>query len=763
MRSQQCATDPIPGKAARARVFIVDQDPNEVGLLAALLREEGYDVELATSARQAMHLLPEANPDLILIEIDLPDGDGEDLHRLLTAELGLGEVPVIFLGATGDLERRVRALEVGGVDFVARPFAQDELLARIKRHITVSQIRSALRESEAKFRSVTESAVDAIVSINGSGEVLAWNPAATRIFGYAESEMVGEPLDRIIPTRFRSAHHSGVARVATGGPSHILGSTVEVSALDAQGCELPVELSLASWTLDGERYFTGILRDISERKEAEARFRSVTDAAIDAIVSADHTGEIVGWNRAAEEIFGWSEEEARGQRLELIIPERFREAHRNGMDRMTRTGKAQVIGTTVELAGLRRDGQEIPIELSLSTWTVEQSRFYTGIIRDISKRKVAEDQLRRSTEELERQHAELKRQHEELQRSKEALAASFRQAQRLFSAVTDGMPGAILNEKYRLDEKIAAGGFGVVYKATQLALDRTVAVKVLRPPSQEDNDALLRRFRREGVSTCRVNHLNAIAVIDLDVSEGGFPYIVMEYIAGRTVAQLLDDAHPLPVDLALTIGADVAAMLSAAHRAGVIHRDIKPSNVLIQGCGAQGEGPLQGMVKVLDFGLARLLEEPEFANVTQTGLMAGTPAYMAPERLGYPGEEGACSDVYSLGVLLYECLGGQHPWAGDSDVLRIMQAKLNLQPPPLERFVQGLPEHLETLISRALERDFEARPTAEEMEATLRSLIGTGIVTTQHSHDETASQPGAEESWIAKKLQELPFSELLGD
>jgi PAS domain S-box-containing protein len=289
------------------------------------------------------------------------------------------------------------------------------VLARIERQVTVSKVRAALRESEAKFRSVMESAIDAIISGDAEGKIRSWNSAATALFGFTEAEVIGRPIELIIPERYRASHEEGIRRVSAGGESHVIGKTVELAALRMDGREFPVELSLATWFLDDNRYYTGIIRDISERKQAEQKFRSVTESAIDAIISADHTGQIVSWNKAATRILGYTEEEVVGQRLELIIPERFHEAHRNGMARFTETGEAHVIGTTVELSACTKGGDEVPIELSLSTWTVRDERYYTGIIRDIGERKRAEEALRASEQTLRDRTEELKTKNAELE------------------------------------------------------------------------------------------------------------------------------------------------------------------------------------------------------------------------------------------------------------------------------------------------------------------------------------------------------------
>jgi PAS domain S-box-containing protein len=310
-------------------------------------------------------------------------------------------IPVIFLTTLNDTDTRIKGVELGD-DLITKPFEAREVLARVERQVTVSKVRMALRESETKFRSVMESAIDAIISADASGTILSWNSAATALFGFTADEAISRPLELIIPERYRKLHQQGIRRVSSGGPSRVIGKTVEVAAVRKNGSEFPVELSLATWFLEKERYYTGIIRDISERKQAEQKFRSVTESAVDAIISADHTGNIVSWNNAATRILGYTAEEAIGQRLEIIIPERFHEAHRKGMQRVTAGGESRVIGKTVELFARTKTGAEVPIELSLATWNVREEIYYTGIIRDIRERKQAEEALRKSEEKYRR-------------------------------------------------------------------------------------------------------------------------------------------------------------------------------------------------------------------------------------------------------------------------------------------------------------------------------------------------------------------------
>ena len=399
---------------ARGFVFIVDDDESSVKVLQALMESDGYAVERVASGGGVFNKVGARGPNLVLLNTHLFNSNPFELRNELKASKLTRDIPVIFITKSDDAEMRLKGV-MSGDDLILEPFDEREVLARIERQVTVSKVRMALRESEAKFRSVMESAIDAIISGDTEGRIRSWNSAATALFGFAENEVIGQPIEIIIPERYRESHRQGIHRVSSGGESHVIGKTVELAAIRKDGSEFPVELSLATWLLDERRYYTGIIRDISERKQAEQKFRSVTESAIDAIISADHTGEIVSWNKAATKILGYTEEEVLGQRIELIIPERFHEAHRNGMARFTKTGEAHVIGTTVELAATTKSGEEVPIELSLSTWTVRDERYYTGIIRDIGERKRAEERLRQNEQALREKTEEMKKKNEELE------------------------------------------------------------------------------------------------------------------------------------------------------------------------------------------------------------------------------------------------------------------------------------------------------------------------------------------------------------
>jgi PAS domain S-box-containing protein len=270
-------------------------------------------------------------------------------------------------------------------------------------------------EAAATLDAIIQTAGDAIVVADSHGNIVRWNPAAERIFGHSADEVLGHSLTMVIPERFHAAHNAGMQRVVDTGVTKIIGHTVEIVGVHADGHEFPLELSLATWIVDGERFFTGIIRDTTERTElmhelsaTRARMEAILRSANDAIISIDHQGLVLLWNQHAEKLFGWSEEEMLGQPLSRILPERHRQSHHDGVERVAGGGETHVIGHTVELTALDRDGREFPIELSLAMWEDEAGeRSFSGIIRDITERKDAETKLHLANEALNEKNEQL--------------------------------------------------------------------------------------------------------------------------------------------------------------------------------------------------------------------------------------------------------------------------------------------------------------------------------------------------------------------
>lgn len=324
-----------------------------------------------------------------------------------------------------------------------------------------------------------------------------------------------------------------------------------------------------------------------------------------------------------------------------------------------------------------------------------------------------------AAEQLALQNEELDRKNKELAQVNEDLVASQRQADRIFSALAEALPGTTLDGKYRLEEKIGAGGFGVVFRGMHLALNRNIAVKVFKPIAHNDSAEAIERFKREGVSASRLNHPNIVTVLDSGVSEEGIAYIVMELLRGFSLKDELFKVLRLSVERSLRISIQISNALAEAHRAGIIHRDIKPENIFMN-ITPDGE-----VVKVVDFGVAKMIgagSEMFDGKLTMTGGLIGTPVYMAPERLEGNQFDGR-SDVYSLGVTLYEMLCGRPPFrTSEGNLWQIVLGHLKETPPPLRKYAPNVPVEVEMLVLKALAKNPMSRPTAKEFFIELTTL-----------------------------------------
>ncbi len=273
----------------------------------------------------------------------------------------------------------------------------------------------------------------------------------------------------------------------------------------------------------------------------------------------------------------------------------------------------------------------------------------------------------------------------------------------------------LLDGRYRLDSPIATGGMGRVWRGLDTRLDRVVAVKVLKPELATD-PGFLGRFRTEARHSAALSHPCIAGVFDYGEDDGS-AYLVMELVPGEPLSELLAREGALPAPRAAALVAATARGLAAAHRAGLVHRDVKPANLLVLPDGSGG--PLVGLVKITDFGIARAAAE---VPVTATGEVMGTAAYLAPEQAVGRRDLTPAADLYALGVVLYEALAGHRPFTGDSQVA-IALAQVNDPPPPLPAHV---PAAAAALTVALLVKDPEDRPGSATAVADVADLIAAG-------------------------------------
>jgi serine/threonine protein kinase len=283
----------------------------------------------------------------------------------------------------------------------------------------------------------------------------------------------------------------------------------------------------------------------------------------------------------------------------------------------------------------------------------------------------------------------------------------------------DPLIGRVFEGKYRLDERLGGGGMGTVYRATHLLIERPVAVKVLSQRFVGDETAQ-QRFRREARASGRMQHPNAVMVNDFGATDDGWLYIVMELLEGQTLRDLLVREAPLDPARVVSFMLQTCAAVGAAHDAGLIHRDLKPANIFIE------QRPnLAAVVKVLDFGVAKFVVEEhddDYKTLTQVGAIIGTPRYMSPEQCSGAAPLTPASDVYSVGIILYEMLTGAVPFSAETP-LAVALKQVSEPPVPPRKIVPAIPAELERVVLHALAKEPTARPAdANELRHELQAV-----------------------------------------
>lgn len=317
-------------------------------------------------------------------------------------------------------------------------------------------------------------------------------------------------------------------------------------------------------------------------------------------------------------------------------------------------------------------------------------------------------------------------------------------AQQGLSGTADPLLGGLLGERYQVVERLGQGGMGAVYRVRHAVLGKEFAAKVLRAELARDAE-LAQRFTREARAMARIANAHVIQITDFGELEDGRPYFVMELLKGESLSTWLKQGK-VTSEAALAIAAATVDALAAAHEAGIVHRDLKPDNITVAEAAA---GSLQ--VKVLDFGLAHVVGQ---SRLTRRGVVYGTPQYMSPEQAsGEPVDQR--SDVYALGVVLYEMLAGHAPFEADS-YMGVLTKQIYAQPKPLREVeaARGVPPQLAEIVARCLQKKPEARyQTMRELGRALDS-VGEAVLGSMRSgrHSGAPQAPVSRRWWAVLAL-----------
>jgi PAS domain S-box-containing protein len=393
---------------AEYSILVVDDDPDIVLGLQDFLDHHGYHVHVAYTCKEAVLAAKTHHYHAVILDLSLPDGDGFGVLRTLQ-EMD-PRLPVIILTAFTTTDRTVGSLSEGAFAYLTKPYNREELRAILTRAVGVHELATkvqhaehALSESEERFRSLVESATDAIVLADEQGAIISWNQSARKLFGYTQDEVKGQPLTMIMPERYRHSHQEGFRRFRDTGESRLIGSLIVVEGLRKDGTEFPLELSLATWKAEGRSFYSGIIRDVTERRRAEEaldRLRRqhalILTQAGEGIYGLDTAGNTTFVNTAASTLLGYTADELLGRPMHRVL-------HHTKPDGTSYPKEACPIYAAVRDGRVHRvtdevfwkkDGTSFPVEY-VSTPIREDDAVIGAVVvfRDISDRKRAERAL----------------------------------------------------------------------------------------------------------------------------------------------------------------------------------------------------------------------------------------------------------------------------------------------------------------------------------------------------------------------------------
>ena len=457
-------------------------------------------------------------------------------------------------------------------------------LASEGKQFVISIIRDLTHRlrAEAKFRGFLESAPDAVVIVNAQGEIVTVNELTEKMFGYTRAELVGTKVELLVPTRYRESHVAQRSGYTQRPNTRPMGAGRELTGRRKDGSEFPVEISLSPLETEQGALVSSIIRDVSQRRQAEAKFRGLLESAPDGIVVVDASGRIVIMNTQAGRMFDYARDELIGKPVEILVPNRFlgdHESYRNGYFHTPRT---RPMGAGRALTGRKRDGTEFPVEISLSPLETEQGTLVTSIIRDITDRRDAEEQIRRSLREKE---VLLKEIHHRVKNNLQVTSSLLRlqsgyiqdkQAKVMFAESQNRIRSmALVHEKLYQSSDLSRIDFSEYIQSLAALLFRSYAIDPERIQLRIDGDPIALSIDAAVPCGLMVNELlsNSLKHAFPNDRSGRVAIRIEDGGQGRVLLSVKDDGVGLPAAVTLenddTLGLQLVRTLASQLRADV--------------------------------------------------------------------------------------------------------------------------------------------------------------------------------------------------
>jgi PAS domain S-box-containing protein len=381
----------------KSRILIIDDDPLTARLYQTALTGNGFICETTVNPMDVINKALAFSPDAILLDINMPGCSGFELAEIIRQDDGFAHIPLLFLTATHTSEQEIHAMKSGGDDFLDKNADLSTLIAIIRGHVQrykeLDSMLARLKRDEVRFRSVTSSSSDAIISTDEKGRIVFWNEGAENIFGFSALETIGQPLEFIIPSEKKAEHAKCFESIVANKSQKLVKPNIERTALRKDKTQINVELTCSEWVSVNEKFYTAIIRDISHRKRVEQELNSkkasldaIINSSGEAIITIDSEGLIETANPKAMQLFGYSHDELIGQNVSMLMPSPEKERHDDYLhDSELHTPR--MINQARELNGIRKDGNIFALELNVSPMITAGKRKFVGVLHDISERK----------------------------------------------------------------------------------------------------------------------------------------------------------------------------------------------------------------------------------------------------------------------------------------------------------------------------------------------------------------------------------------
>jgi DNA-binding NtrC family response regulator len=663
-----------------AQILLVDDNPTNLQVLYQTLEGQGYRLLAARSGRDALAIAERTTPDLILLDVMMPDIDGFETCARLKANERTRDCAVIFLSALTDASEKARGLDMGAVDFVNKPFQAEEVLARVRTHLTIRELQQQLRQRNAALEHELTVAQELLREARDrtDGVLLGESAAAVQlrhdIRDAAESDepwLINGPPGSDHEAVARAIHHQSRRSARAIICLNCLAATADASGASRSAAAQAGILDKLPLASGGTLYIEGL-----EHLPPDAQMALVERLHASSTSGAASTSQMPDVRVIASTMRDVDEAIAAGR----LIPELRR-----------------VLPNTLDLAPLRSRLDDLD---TLAPYILRRHAEQAGRTPPV----ISEDSLKR---------LKSYRWPGNLRELRNVLGFALSTSQGPVLEIGEQLLDNNLRVgSYSLIERLGSGGMGDVWLARHQLLARPAAVKIVRESALgggEDGHVRRQRFAREAQATSELQSPHTVQLYDFGITEGGGFYYVMERLRGMDLKRMVERHGPLPPERAVFLLKQVCLSLSEAHGLGLVHRDIKPANLFVCRLGAEYD-----FVKVVDFGVVSRNARETTSQITTAGMILGTPAFLAPELVSSPGFDGR-ADIYALGCAAFWMLTGRPPFEAEDAMSILMHHSQTQAPAPSTMSEEPIPPEMDAVILACLEKDPARRPATADV------------------------------------------------